>query len=176
MILARAYSCVRDDCKVSACNETIPNQHSSQQDPQLAFSSRQTNNDQNCKIDVKSTYSEPCLTENKSSRLSTIQHSACRNVYGNEQQSASFLHYPDGPSVQSVTSCQNQPNVLEPNDNINLHKKLQRQLSLNPNTSEQLFPIERRQQQQKLHIPGHRPLISSYSARTPIPSHDMHQV
>lgn len=158
-----------------------------------------TNVDQNLKKDVRNIHSESYSGDNKSKDMRT--HSMTQNTHRNVCRTDTFKPITAAPPLLYVeSSCNNQKmqapipsqnplTPLENNDNVNLHKKLRRQLSLNPclidqnmygmqNAIQMHTRIENSQPQQPQLLHGHRPLVPSHSGpRTHMPNHwDLHQV
>lgn len=146
IILARTRSCVHDGCNPSNCQDPT-HRHRSTNPNKPSYGNTLSPDEHN---DFVNSFSESCRLDNLAPELhsSQVQQSSMvnphHNVYGvgpsttmHSSQSPSIrpiIHYTHG-NVLSPTSvsCSNQPTILEKRSDGNMHQKLQRQLSLNPN-------------------------------------------
>lgn len=143
LISARTRSCAHDGCSPSNCHELLHKQRQGNSS-KSSFGNMLSPDDHN---DIVNAFSESCRLENLAPELHSnqVQHSPLgphHSLYGvgpqvaihppqspQSQTGRPVLHYSHGPN----TSAQNQPAMLEKRSDLNLHQKLQRQLSLNPN-------------------------------------------
>lgn len=217
---ARTRSCAHDGCNPSNCHESthkhrIPNAN------KPSYGNTLSPDDHN---DIVTAFSESCRLENlapefnstqvQQQQQSPIGNPHQHNMYHGVGPSSStvhtsqspqsqqsirpILHYTHGNMLSSSTTStgSNQTTMLEKRNDVNLHQKLQRQLSLNPNAfdprllrmhnanslqskhahPEQMQPESSQTMQQ--HTAQHRQLAPSHSGpRTHMTNHwDLHQV
>lgn len=203
--LARTRSCVHDGCNPSNCHDSLHKQRVSK----TSFGNTLSPDDHN---DIVNAFSEACRLENIATELHStqVQQSSIGNphhsLYGvgpstsihtsqspQSQLGRPILHYSHGNILSTTnTSNANQSTILEKRNDVNMHQKLQRQLSLNPNAfdprllrmhnanSLQAKHPEQMQQEQTqvMQHSAHRQLAPSHSGpRTHMTNHwDLHQV
>ncbi|XP_031626305.1 endoribonuclease ZC3H12A isoform X2 [Contarinia nasturtii] len=208
--LARTRSCVHDGCNLSNCQESthkqrIPNPN------KTSFGN--TLGADNEHIDIVTAFSESCKLENLAPELHSnqVQHQSIGNshhsLYGvgpsttihtsqspQSQSIRPILHYSTHGNVlsSSTSTGSNQSTMHDKRNDGNMHQKLQRQLSLNPNAydprllrmhnaiqAKHSHPESHMQQEptQLMQHTGHRQLAPSRSGpRTHITNHwDLHQ-
>lgn len=165
---ARTRSCAHESCNLSQCYEISNKGHSNF--AKQGFNDGSSRDEYNLKL--SNSFSKSCSIEDlpQPSQL----------IYSAAQPSASCrpMHQ---PASRLINGSQN--SISDSREDVNLHQKLRRQLTLNPAGSDpRIFHM---QQQAKLQLPksenselGHRLLEASLSGpRTHISKHwDLHQV
>ncbi|XP_055326660.1 endoribonuclease ZC3H12A isoform X2 [Sitodiplosis mosellana] len=217
--LARTRSCTHDGCNPSNCHEST-HKHRIPNPNKASFGNTLSPEDHN---DIMTAFSESCRLESLAPEFNSIpvqqqqQQSPIgnphqHNMYGvgpastaihtsqsaqSQQSVRPILHYTHGNILSPPTTStgSNQTTMLEKRNDVNLHQKLQRQLSLNPNAfdprllrmhnanslqtkhshPEQMQPEPSQVMQQ--HTGQHRQLAPSHSGpRSHMTNHwDLHQ-
>lgn len=206
---ARTRSCAHDGCNPSNCHDSTHKHRLSNQNK--AFGNTLSPDDHN---DIMNAFSDSCRLESISPESHSVQVQQLspigaphHNLYGigssasihtsqsshsQSQSGRPILHYTHGNVLTTATGS-NQSSLMEKRSDVNLHQKLQRQLSLNPNDprllrmhnanslqskhSQHAEQIQQESSQIMQHT-GHRQLAPSHSGpRTHMTNHwDLHQV
>lgn len=202
---ARTRSCVHDGCNLSNCQESAHKQQRIPNPNKSSFGNTSSaDNDHN---DILSAFSESCKLENLASTHQS-HGNPHHSLYGGVGPSTTIhtsqtpqtqsirpiLHYTHGNILASTTSTgSNQSTMHDKRNDGNMHQKLQRQLSLNPNAydprllrmhnaiqAKHSHPESHMQQEPTplMQHTGHRQLAPSHSGpRTHMTNHwDLHQV
>lgn len=195
-LLARTRSCVHDGCNPTNCHESAHKQQRIPNANKPSYGNTLSPDDHN---DIATAFSESCRVENLAPEMHSTQHSH-HNLYGvgpsskiHTSQSPPQSHS-GRPILQYTSSGSNQSSILENRNDVNMHQKLQRQLSLNPNAydprlvrmhnansiqSKHSHPEQMQQEpSQVMQHTGHRQLAPSLSGpRSHMTNHwDLHQV